>query len=495
MVGSCIQDHPETTIDFTTRIEPTRHFCVNSVTRVVSLLPLFRVCDQSTASDAPLPFIHCLRLFCAFIHAMAPSAQEEMDPGPLLTALPVYPVNVVPQQSFTWDWAKNASAVVEEKEKPTLPPKVPRRQQASARPSCTHVVMDRVFNTLLTCQVCNRVPSVGWIYVCQQDNHPPSNLIIPKPRKKSTKTKKRTVAEDLQSLGFNKSIIKAAEAGLYSTEQLDTLKQQRAHLREVIESAMKEEEILRSKNGPAPDVLSLKLVQLQSNTATEPDERKQTLVTETKQRPAPERPMWSKPAQHCEFHVCHTCRPFSRDRSYTSFENTFSHEDILPTFDPALMPVANAALLSRMDWVPKTKQGGSSAAESDTDSTPSSSIPSRPRSAISNRGFRQSLEKSYRALVEDGDSSEIAMEMEKNKHDRSQNDFDLNLWKKMMQGVQAIASATRLPGRDSEDSLTPTFDDGLRIGRMNGQEFIQAEGVAVTEEAIETKTPDLILGV
>lgn len=192
------------------------------------------------------------------------------------------------------------------------------------RPSCTHIHMDRIYGTHLQCSICGRVPSVNFIYTCQVDAdpafsglQPPVNsaLLSTRDRSKSPPVSRQNKRRKLQKtfirdpspvstispvrqlhdLGFNKSVIKAAEEGHYTVDQLNLIVKQKQDVRNTIDSIVGDKNRSRSQ---------------------------------------------TKAMEPCDFRVCHTCRPLSRDRSFASVELIMNDEIQLPSVEmPQLMPV------------------------------------------------------------------------------------------------------------------------------------------------------------
>ncbi len=405
------------------------------------------------------------------------------------------------------------------------PPRPP-----AARPTCTHVNMDKVFAGH-SCQLCHRTPSIGWVYACQQDHSAPRILkLANKTRKKLLKGRRRTSTE-LELLGFNKSIVKAAENGFYTREQLNVLKGQKHHLKATIESAQKENEVMKSKHGPSAAVLSGKLAALDIHQTRESDDIQPAALKEDKAQ-AQQKSRLVKPIQPCDFKVCHTCRPFSRDRSFVSFESVFNGEIETPNaWSEQFMPVADAKVVRNIGLrTPPHEPALQEAEEYDNAyavtegnlQTSAASISDNPslelrnsqasnylrgKSSHSNlreqyaertesRGFRSSLKKALHEMIRrkiessttgtdanfDEDMEELFQLLEDDE------DFDLDLWKAMTEDLLEKAASTKLPGSDGEDHLEDTIQD-------HGPQAGVRKGVALTEEALETRTPDIIISV
>jgi hypothetical protein len=145
---------------------------------------------------------------------------------------------------------------------------IPPRQ--AKRVNCTHVNMDRVnIHTMENqiCDMCGRVPSMGWLYFCRQDHvhgkqfeeqlreiptpspaFPPAECLPSTPSSSprspasgplasKTNLEEKILDEaELLSLGFHDSIIKQASLGQYTPKQLSTLKSQKLGVTAAIDS-------------------------------------------------------------------------------------------------------------------------------------------------------------------------------------------------------------------------------------------------------------------
>lgn len=105
------------------------------------------------------------------------------------------------------------------------------------RPSstnCTHLDMDRVYGYDQRCCVCGSFSSIGFLYQCKQDNHANqiSSVVSQKPGK--TGPVKSSLRNELEECGLSESIIRGAESGHYTKQQLQKLKQLKRELQDTI---------------------------------------------------------------------------------------------------------------------------------------------------------------------------------------------------------------------------------------------------------------------
>ena len=119
-----------------------------------------------------------------------------------------------------------------------LAKRVQPRHAAKRVANCTHVNMDRVYGRNQQCFVCGRAPSVGFLYVCRQDNLPLSDIFGERARESSGQAStKSTLRQELEEVGLSESVIFAAERGEYTDAQLEKLKALKLELKQAIEDA------------------------------------------------------------------------------------------------------------------------------------------------------------------------------------------------------------------------------------------------------------------
>jgi hypothetical protein len=112
------------------------------------------------------------------------------------------------------------------------------RHAAKRVANCTHVNMDRVYGRNQQCFVCGRAPSMGFLYVCRQDNLPLSDIFGERVRESFGQTgTKSTLRQELEDVGLSESVIFAAERGEYTDAQLEKLKALKLELKQAIEDA------------------------------------------------------------------------------------------------------------------------------------------------------------------------------------------------------------------------------------------------------------------
>jgi hypothetical protein len=112
------------------------------------------------------------------------------------------------------------------------------RHTAKRVANCTHVNMDRAYGREQQCFMCGRAPSLGFLYVCRQDNLPLSNNFDERVRESFNRAStKPALRQELEEIGLSESIIFAAEQGEYTDSQLEKLKVLKLELKRAIEDA------------------------------------------------------------------------------------------------------------------------------------------------------------------------------------------------------------------------------------------------------------------
>ncbi|KAH7067355.1 hypothetical protein BKA63DRAFT_116670 [Paraphoma chrysanthemicola] len=110
--------------------------------------------------------------------------------------------------------------------------KMPKRVRT---PNCTHLNMDRIYGRDQQCYVCGREPSIGFLYECKQDfGIQTLHDILEQDDDCQIEVLKSKTRLQLEWAGLSTSIILTAEKGHYTAEQLEKLKAQKQELRQVI---------------------------------------------------------------------------------------------------------------------------------------------------------------------------------------------------------------------------------------------------------------------
>lgn len=235
------------------------------------------------------------------------------------------------------------------------PPPQPHKRPLVTRPTCTHISMVKLYfdkSRPLQCYQCGRVPSIGFIYACEQDRtHPPDQKASTsltsssngnKQQRKLLKSKRRPSNETVDTGSLSKWMLDAINEGHYTQEQIDKLVAQKAHLQLIISQSQAIPDELMPKDSPSK-ILTQMLAQVDLSEKSQEKPK----GSKTRQRSI------SKSVAQCEYRVCHTCRPNSREKAFVSFESVFNNEVELPsTWHEPSMPVAKAHVVGNLGLRP-----------------------------------------------------------------------------------------------------------------------------------------------
>ena len=218
------------------------------------------------------------------------------------------------------------------------PPQRNSKAVTARRPQCTHMSMTRQYGGHASCNMCGKVPSLGWLYTCQQDQEQTDRVADPDvfpvvPNESSYLDVQARLAE---SLGMSSSVVTGIRSGDYTFEQVDRLIEQKKHLLATIR---------RTENGGSS-----------SSTPQRPSRFGEIIasvgaVTTLADLTSTPSKLGSKAQKQttCAFQVCHACRPFFADRQYMSFEKVFSGTvPALTEDDMARLPILHPGIVRNM---------------------------------------------------------------------------------------------------------------------------------------------------
>ncbi|KAI9837338.1 MAG: hypothetical protein M1819_000412 [Sarea resinae] len=388
--------------------------------------------------------------------------------------------------------------------------------------------MTRVFG-FHKCSVCHRYPDTGWVYSCTQDQevihgeannqHLINGKLLNDPDGILSTFKSKTNATErveLEELGLSGWIIKDIEKGLYSSQQVETMKAQKARVRDCIRAfGVRPPSPESNENTPQYNdaIHSTTLPSIDGSITRPPLNRRRESA-----RLADFHPSEARLLPVCRWRCCFTCRPTSRERAFFSFEEVLDG-----TVEPApdnnifdRLPVHDFRLL-RTIGLPKasaTQKSYSIDLKSSDEETgvfrttnpamgDNEELEGGGEEDDESKGFRTSMKKAFKGMLDSTrkhtSSSGTATSIDSDLghrlaayDDEEMDEFDLGLWRKMNQAVLEDAAGTKLPGGDLE-----TVDDEEECGF---EEFGDGElevdgGVAVTEEAVGTGVADVIMQV
>ncbi len=327
--------------------------------------------------------------------------------------------------------------------------------------------------------------------------------------------------QKLQSLGLSQSVIASADAGIFTTEQLEVLQKQKIHVTSVI--ATQERESITDDTGSSGKAGAEKSTDGTADTETDLT----PIAALMSIRKYPEVPKRKARLRldalkaECSFQCCHTCRSYYRDRIYMSFGAVFAGEvEPLSSLDAVHLHVADARIL-RGIAVPDQPMGYESM-DSSAQLLPSSGYSTTTSQSDSDAATqnRYSVDHFYqlrsvseyhlpgrKGMVSEGNGSVTGLD---NGFGRVSAGQDLRVSKStgaLPGNIDAYEEEVfdRRPGTvlSTISSVTAQGTRGLR--RRKGFEQKTAEddssdsdevevdgGVALTEEAVEMHLPDLI---
>ncbi|KAF1999901.1 hypothetical protein P154DRAFT_546008 [Amniculicola lignicola CBS 123094] len=365
-------------------------------------------------------------------------------------------------------------------------------------PNCTHINMDRVYGRDQYCYVCGREPSLGFLYICKQDDHyppegPRQQHGAGNPEESSSESGLRA---ELEEIGLSPSVIRAAERGEYTPAQLQKLKVLKVEMKQAISDTLQASQI---------HALAEQLSNIDGASNSVP-------VATATSNPTP-------PA--CEFRACHTCRPYYRDRLYTSFEVVMNGNTSRLTHDDVEDPSCASILTFRttqsdVDELSKMRRPhrrfyslgfkGSGDIARDLARLDPMSWRHGLKSAIQGI-FRPSH---WRESSSSGSNITLPLPRTGTKRDLAEgitNDFDLRTLRRVRKqkeradlrngviskGFEQSRNRSGSRGEvDSEGSEESIGNFTVYSCASEGSEVEVDGGVALTEEAVETHIPDIL---
>ena len=416
--------------------------------------------------------------------------------------------------------------------------------------------MERLYGDF-TCNVCSRYPSLGWVYCCTQDELPESQLTpdsvsessspphqhvngggneakgvhdlsMPTP---ATEQDFRFGREDIlmPTAHLSPWIERAIKDGHYTPDQVVKLRAQKQHVVESAKAAIHQFEQSQNNNLSNPPQLSTTLPSVDTNphlpfpvineiqepSATGFPTAKAILARQAKSRMFP----------FCKFCACHLCRPTHRDRTWQRFPDIFEAEHEIPFIDyeDRNRPLASRSIMSTIGLHPTPiplqrpllrstdsnalyirNEAGQLFFNNDNNNNESyrkSADPNRPSTDIadlgigaeseSSKGFRESMKRAFKGMLTTRQHpSNNRKRKARDGTDSTEEDaveFDMGLWKELNDELLREASGVPLPvgGKDSIEGLSKGVA-GMGMGMG---------GVAVTEEAADLGTADVIMSV
>ena len=395
------------------------------------------------------------------------------------------------------------------------------------RAACTHVNMERLYGGF-KCHNCDKVSHFDWVYSCTQDEKIPANdvgfetLDVPSPfEPRSTDGMEEVLPShdmEVQSTNprLNPWVENAITKGHYTPEQVQLL---RAQKRTVIDNTRIilqrfEQNQTSEKNSPRKSKVSQSLntvPDLPLGTTHNVVQRSDIEKTEYSAPLSAEPKLKMYP--HCRYRACHYCRPTYRDRAWQCFDEIFSDDFTidLDMLEAEERPLASVSLLRTIGLrraalrvrprlrsfdsrsIYALNDAGQIILKRDTyrkdSDLPTSTDIADIRVETESKGFRESMKRAFKSMLANRLSKnypelkrKVKSEARSLTPDLNAVEFDVGLYRELNDELLREAAGTPLPN-DSIESINAGMKD-LAIG-----------GVAVTEEAAETGTADIILSV
>ena len=366
------------------------------------------------------------------------------------------------------------------------------RRPPSKVPQCGHSVMQRIYGKY-KCNMCNEPSPIGWVYLCKED----APRVLPKSR--IPQDQKPPLRKELETIGLNEWVIKAIEDGHYTNDQIEILKQQKLHVKATIAATVaaagaETEAEAKAEEGRKRNRLYKIVGRQDSKTATlessqkKSEQEAETAGTDSSQSTSKHSRKLRPP---CRFRCCHLCRPAFSDRIYVSFESAFYDElPPLSTEEIEALPTISAKKLRTVGLRDALSSPTDSVREQALEEHLSPQIKASSSFVTSMPSLGTALEDAEKPTEEeDRTSSEPSQESSTSTDEETTTDEE---------------SASQLPiGYDGflEDESTlfePTFThhqttEPTGTAHISTEDEIKAHGgVALTEEAVEMKMPDMI---
>ncbi|KAL8661333.1 MAG: hypothetical protein Q9202_005698 [Teloschistes flavicans] len=417
---------------------------------------------------------------------------------------------------------------------PVIPPIHTRRA------ACTHLTMKRLYGQYV-CLICRQPSSWGWVYCCTQDESSDPETAAPRDSLPDKPAWTADLAPWMQ---------KAIAQGQYTGEQVEKLVAQRqkvlvaisaseAHFKGTQETSSSNHTSLRNSlstpvtaNATTLDTSSTSLFPIATETPPPtPSVLRQSIdssISPKKQKP--------RIFPYCKYRACQGCRPAYRDRTWQVFHEVFATESLPPELtngDQSGPPVSDITQILNLGVrEPKRpKRPGLKTHDSlelyDADDegrrrpkTPYTSrspdsalarmsgvdLTDRSTEAVDTKGFRDSVKKAFKGMLINSRKRESGSSKQSKTSKRESGvqqwkdpaEFDLGLWKELTEELLKEAAEIPLPDDGGSDwQGTEASVEGTESveSREDDAEIKVKGGVAITEEAVETGTADIIMSV
>ncbi|KAI4170633.1 MAG: hypothetical protein LQ343_004865 [Gyalolechia ehrenbergii] len=387
----------------------------------------------------------------------------------------------------------------------TASPLIPSVQ--NRRAACTHLTMERLYGDY-ECMVCQRPSAWGWVYSCAQDDNE-DEFDSTSDHQHSRPATTADLSPWIQKAIANGHYTEADVEQMVSQRQkvIDTISASEVHFKKMRSTGKRLSKRNSMTTSTSIDVNGhLPFPVVREVAASTPDIVIQSLDQFANAKP--------RIFPVCRYRACQLCRPTYRDRTWQILETTLKAQIMPPDIydDDMDRPVSNVNVV-RTIGIRKAravrpalrafdslgiyrinaegqlalKNGGT---HRSAELSQFSADLADQRAEADSKGFRDSVKRAFKGMLisRKPESWSSKYSRKSTRHmDVSEGDgaeFDLGLWKEMSEELLREAAGIALPGQDGKDGLE-TQEDEVEV----------EDGVAVTEEAVDLGTADIIMSV
>ena len=255
------------------------------------------------------------------------------------------------------------------------PPRLVLQSATQHQAACTHLTVTRLFG-LVRCQVCAKIPRIGWVYACTQDHEQELCHVVTflaancLPDASAYEIHMRLseaglppceahhleqpLSEGMAAYDLAPWISKAVDDGHYTAEQVETIKAQKRGVREMIAKA--EEELDSSSSSSKESHVSAYTRSTSSEEAV-PYNHNNLQENKTSSGEAADHPCSAShkqktyPSVHsiCHARICHQCRTTFRERASVSIDEVILQDPRLIREDElGNRPLSDANVLKNL---------------------------------------------------------------------------------------------------------------------------------------------------
>ena len=328
-------------------------------------------------------------------------------------------------------------------------------------------------------------------------------------------------------------IDKAIKDGHYTPEQIVKLQAQKQHVVDTAKAAVHQFEQSQTNNSSSspqtPTTLQFSDMSSQLPFPVINEAQKSAFINSPSAKGASARQTNSRMFPFCKFCACHLCRPNYRERTWQHFDDIFESDYDIPFihYKDRNRPLASRSIMStiglRPPHVPQRPQfrstdstarysrneagqiffnnNSNESYRKSVDTPTSSTDIADANTETESKGFRESMKRAFKGMLTTRQAGSRPSSSSNNRKRKARDgtdttdedavEFDMGLWKELNDELLKEASGIPLPrGTDSIERLSRDAA-GMGLGIGGGS----VGGVAVTEEAADLGTADVIMSV